>query len=79
MMTLLAQLKPEHISENLPKDILSKYQLMSRYEAIKNIHLPSTLALQTTAVKRLKFEELFLIQLVTAIKNYQKTGSRYLL
>jgi ATP-dependent DNA helicase RecG len=63
MMTLLAQLKPEHISENLPKDILSKYQLMSRYEAIKNIHLPSTLALQTAAVKRLKFEELFLIQL----------------
>jgi ATP-dependent DNA helicase RecG len=63
MYTLLAQLKPEHILENLPAGILSKFKLFGRYDAIKNIHLPQTLALQTEAVKRLKFEELFLIQL----------------
>lgn len=63
MITLLAQLKPEHITENLPQDILSKYKLFGRFDAIKNIHLPQTLALQNEAVKRLKFEELFLIQL----------------
>ncbi len=63
MITLLAQLKPEHITENLPADILFKYKLFGRYDAIKNIHLPQTLALQNEAVKRLKFEELFLIQL----------------
>lgn len=63
MFNLLAQLKPEHIVENLPQTILSKYKLFGRYDAIKNIHLPQTLALQSEAVKRLKFEELFLIQL----------------
>ena len=63
MQNLLLQLKPEHITENLPKSILSKYKLFGRYDAIKNIHLPQTLSLQNEAVQRLKFEELFLIQL----------------
>ncbi|MFN8237162.1 MAG: OB-fold nucleic acid binding domain-containing protein, partial [Chitinophagales bacterium] len=63
MQTLLLQLKPEHIIENLPSSILSKYKLLSRFDAVKNIHLPATLTLQQDAVKRLKFEELFLIQL----------------
>ena len=63
MQTLLLQLKPEHIVENLPQNIISKYKLFGRFDAIKNIHVPQTLALQTEAVKRLKFEELFLIQL----------------
>ena len=63
IQTLFLQLKPEHIVENLPQSILTKYKLFGRFDAIKNIHLPQTLALQTEAVKRLKFEELFLIQL----------------
>ncbi len=63
MQTLLLQLKPEHITENLPQTILSKYKLLPRFDAVKNIHLPATLALQSEAIKRLKFEELFLIQL----------------
>jgi ATP-dependent DNA helicase RecG len=63
MQTLIVQLKPEHISENLPLNILSKYKLSGRFDAVKNIHLPLTLPLQNEAVKRLKFEELFLIQL----------------
>ena len=60
---LLLQLKPEHILENLPISIGSKYKFLSRFEAFRNIHLPASLALQEAAVKRLKFEELFLIQL----------------
>ncbi|MFN8267792.1 MAG: ATP-dependent DNA helicase RecG [Chitinophagales bacterium] len=63
MQILLLQLKPEHILENLPSAIGAKYKLLSRFEAFRNIHLPATLALQEAAVKRLKFEELFLIQL----------------
>ncbi len=63
MQHLLSQLKPEHISDMLPASILSKYKLLNRFDAIRNIHLPQTLALQNEAVKRLKFEELFLIQL----------------
>ena len=60
---LLLQLKPEHIIENIPFSILTKYSLLSRYEAIRNIHSPADLVAQNNAVKRLKFEELFLIQL----------------
>ena len=63
IQTLFIQLKPEHIFENLPTSILSKYNLLPRYDAIKNIHLPASLSIQDKAVKRLKFEELFLIQL----------------
>lgn len=63
MTTLISQLKPEHIVENLPQSILSKYKLLSRFDAIKNIHVPQNLSLQNEALKRLKFEELFLIQL----------------
>jgi len=63
IQALLVQLKPGHITENLPQTILSKYKLFGRFEAIKNIHLPQNLTLQNEAVKRLKFEELFLIQL----------------
>ncbi len=63
MQTLLLQLKPDHIAENLPQTILSRYKLLPRFDAVKNIHLPATISLQSDAVKRLKFEELFLIQL----------------
>ncbi|MEN9447345.1 MAG: hypothetical protein RJA25_635 [Bacteroidota bacterium] len=63
IQTLFIHLKPEHIFENLPTSILSKYNLLPRYDAIKNIHLPASLSIQDKAVKRLKFEELFLIQL----------------
>ncbi len=63
IITLLAQLKPEHILENFPSSLLSKYKLFGKFDALKNIHLPASLTLQNEAVKRLKFEELFLIQL----------------
>jgi len=63
MLTLLQQLRPEHIVENLPKHLLDKYKLFGKFDALKNIHLPQTLSLQAEAIKRLKFEELFLIQL----------------
>lgn len=63
MQTLLLQLKPEHIFENLPTHILSKYALLSRFEALRNIHAPMDLSMQEKAVRRLKFEELFFIQL----------------
>lgn len=61
--TLLAQLKPEHIVENIPIYVLQQYKLLSRFEAYKNIHLPKSIAEQQEATKRLKFEELFFVQL----------------
>jgi ATP-dependent DNA helicase RecG len=72
--SLLQQLSPNHLYENLPTEILEKYKLISKYHAIYFIHFPKTKEHYTQAKRRLKFEELFFIQLqILAQKlNHQK-------
>ncbi|WP_457616030.1 ATP-dependent DNA helicase RecG [Lutibacter sp.] len=50
-------------SETLPASILRKYAFITKKEALLNIHFPQNQALLTKAQARLKFEELFFIQL----------------
>ena len=52
-----------HIKENLSSSILQEFDLIDRYKAIVNIHLPESQELLTESKKRLKFEELFFNQL----------------
>ncbi|HNC65294.1 MAG TPA: ATP-dependent DNA helicase RecG, partial [Chitinophagales bacterium] len=66
--TLFLQLKPENIHENIPEYVLKHYHLISRFEAYKQIHIPQNIDDQNNATKRLKFEELFFIQL-NLLKN----------
>ena len=47
------------IEETLPNELVEKYHLMSRKDAIFNIHLPQNNELLNKAQHRLKFEELF--------------------
>ena len=51
------------IPETLPPSLVKKYALMPRDQAIRNIHFPKNLQLLEQAQRRLKFEELFFIQL----------------
>ncbi|MBQ9417215.1 MAG: ATP-dependent DNA helicase RecG [Bacteroidales bacterium] len=51
------------IEENLPADIIAKYQLLPRIDALRAIHYPDSLAQLDAARQRLKFEELFFFQL----------------
>ncbi len=51
------------ISENLTPEILQNLKLMNRQEAFLNVHFPRTPELLKRAQTRLKFEELFYIQL----------------
>jgi len=51
------------IPENLSHNILEKYHFISRKEAYQYIHFPPTVELLEKAKLRLKFEELFFIQL----------------
>ena len=51
------------IDENLPPLLLNKYRFISREEALHAIHYPENLNQLEAARKRLKFEELFFIQL----------------
>lgn len=49
--------------EILPENLLKKYRLPNRWEAIKNLHFPDNDAKLKRSIARMKFEELFVIQL----------------
>ncbi len=51
------------VRETLPEYILKKYKLISRKEALIHIHFPANADQLQHAERRLKFEELFFIQL----------------
>ncbi|MFL0078712.1 ATP-dependent DNA helicase RecG [Tenacibaculum maritimum] len=51
------------IAENLPAYLLEKEKLIDKKEALLNIHFPKSQELLAKAQYRLKFEELFFIQL----------------
>ena len=64
------------IAETLPEWILQRYNLMSRNEAVHQIHNPKSLDLLNRAQFRLKFEELFYIQL-SIIRHSKLRQIRY--
>ena len=59
---LMKLLSEKDIPENLPAPILKKLNLADRYKSFLHIHLPANNNEYAEAVKRLKFEELFLAQ-----------------
>lgn len=50
--------------ETLPASILEQYGLMRRDVALANLHFPSDMNLANESIKRFKFEELFMMQLM---------------
>jgi ATP-dependent DNA helicase RecG len=69
---LVEKLQLSDAPENLPEYIRTKLKLPSRYEALKHIHFPSDARSLKLAQNRLKFEELFFLQ----IKLLQTRGIR---
>ena len=59
----LFRLAEPHIRETLPDFLLKQQTLLNKREALRNIHFPKTQDLLFAAQQRLKFEELFYIQL----------------
>ncbi len=55
--------------ETLSDNLLSELKLLPKHEAVFNIHFPKNQELLTKAQYRLKFEELFYIQLQLITKN----------
>lgn len=55
--------------DTLPEGIRGELKLISRAEAMFNIHFPTSQEMLTRAQFRLKFEELFYVQLQLLIKN----------
>ena len=60
---LLQSIKREDIVEALPIYLLEKYRLLDKATATLFIHQPPTIQDQMNAVRRMKFEELFILQL----------------
>ncbi len=62
MLSLFTEQKNFAIPENLPGTVIRQFDLCSREQAFKWIHFPSNNEEIIKATKRLKFEELFLLQ-----------------
>ena len=60
-----------NIKENMPQDILDKYQLVSLDTAIRSIHFPENKIMLEKAKTRLKFQELFTYSLKLLLLKYQ--------
>ncbi|MGN7820341.1 ATP-dependent DNA helicase RecG [Chitinophaga sp. 22536] len=61
--TLLEQMSPAEVRENIPVEVLQQYRLMPRSRAYFKIHLPGNEDEAHQAQRRLKFEELFIAQI----------------
>ena len=60
---LMPELKQQGINDTIGMDILQQYHLMGLTKALANIHFPTDMITMQKARERLKFEELFYIQL----------------
>ncbi|MFN3344139.1 MAG: ATP-dependent DNA helicase RecG [Chloroherpetonaceae bacterium] len=70
MRTLVEQVTP-FITENLPPAILEQENLMSLADAYREIHFPSSKETLAQARYRLKWTELFYMQLLFALRKQQ--------
>jgi ATP-dependent DNA helicase RecG len=59
----IIELHLNEVRETIPSYILAKYKLISKKEALMQIHFPTNTGMLQHAERRLKFEELFFIQL----------------
>lgn len=61
--SLLESPAVQNLHETLPQSIIEKYRFISLKEALINIHTPQSIELLQQAQRRLKFEELFFLQM----------------
>ena len=71
IMTSLFEEIGLNFKENLPDNIIKELKLLDKNQALFNIHFPQSLELLHKAQTRLKFEELFYLQLQLIQKNIQ--------
>lgn len=63
IQNLLNTLKGNRIDDPLPTDIIAKYRFLPLNEALTNIHTPASVQMLQRAQFRLKYDELFFLQL----------------
>ncbi|HKB85241.1 MAG TPA: ATP-dependent DNA helicase RecG [Ignavibacteriaceae bacterium] len=60
----------DFLEETLPAYIISENQLMGIVDSVKNYHFPQSKEKLNTALKRFKYEELFYLQIVIALRKH---------
>ena len=63
MFSAVQELRANPLTETLPAYLLNQYHFLPLNQSLFNIHFPQNLEILNKAEKRLKFEELFYIQL----------------
>lgn len=77
LRTLLDGLLHADLPETLPGFLLEGFRLVSRWDALRHIHFPENQQELDAATRRLKFEELFFLQLrLLQIRRRRKDASK---
>jgi ATP-dependent DNA helicase RecG len=63
------ELYAEFLEETLPGEIIKQHNLIGIKETVKNYHYPSSFDQLKLALRRLKFEELFYLEILVALKR----------
>ena len=73
MQSLFEKITARDVPENLPDYLLEKLRMVGKYQALKEIHFPTDKNKLEEATRRLKFEELFFMQMrLLQIKKNRK-------
>lgn len=59
----------DKVEETLPEYLIKKHSLIPLNEAIKNYHFPESIDKLLEAKRRMKFEEIFFLELIIALKK----------
>ncbi|MFM2267926.1 MAG: hypothetical protein RL757_1367 [Bacteroidota bacterium] len=77
VQNLLQKLTETDLFELLPDYLVQEFKMMSRWEALQTIHFPKSEEALLRSQNRLKFEELFLLQMrLLQLKNHRKATIR---
>ncbi|NWF50294.1 MAG: ATP-dependent DNA helicase RecG [Ignavibacteriaceae bacterium] len=60
----------QYLEETLPDEIITTNNLLSIVDTVRNYHFPQSKAKLDQAIQRLKFEELFYLELLVALRSH---------
>ena len=60
----------DYLEETLPGEIVKDHKLAPLKEAVRNYHFPENKEALNKAVKRMKFEEIFFLEVLVAVKKH---------
>ncbi|MBD3374412.1 ATP-dependent DNA helicase RecG [candidate division KSB1 bacterium] len=70
LMTTLFQKYHQQVEEILPRQVIEELRLMPLKEALRNIHFPDDFDRLYKAKRRLKFDELYYMQVIIALRRH---------